>query len=145
MILYGCIPSFFGAKCDWISLPIHSLPIHSFPIHSLPIHSFPIHSLPIHSLPIHSFPIHSLPIHSLPVYSLPLRVLAVSWLRKTTETGGRQWVVFSPEMRCFLPLHPSFLICVFTSRAHAHLGQSGNTAIKVFTCLYILIEIGVLF
>ncbi len=27
------------------------------------------------------------------------------------------------------------------SQAHAHFGQSGNTAIKVFTCLYISIKI----
>ncbi len=48
---------------------------------------------------------------------------------------------------------PSFLICYYyrclsrhscMSRAHAHFGQSSNTAIKVFTCLYISIKICVL-
>ncbi len=43
---------------------------------------------------------------------------------------------------------PSFLICVLlqvciTSQAQAHFGQSCNTAIKVFTCLYISIKIGI--
>ncbi len=28
------------------------------------------------------------------------------------------------------------------SQAHAHFGQSGNTVVKVFTCLYISIKIG---
>ncbi len=32
---------------------------------------------------------------------------------------------------------------IHVSQAHAHFGQSGNTAIKVFTCLYISIKIGV--
>ena len=30
-----------------------------------------------------------------------------------------------------------------TSRTHAHFGQSGNTVIKVFTCLYIVNKIGI--
>ncbi len=56
-----------------------------------------------------------------------------------------------PEMRCFLPLHrfetAYYYRCAShhscTSRAHAHFGQSGNTAIKVYTCMYISIKIGI--
>ncbi len=64
------------------------------------------------------------------------------------KVRNRDWwqrVVFSPEMRSFLPLH-RFLSAYYnrctsrhscTSRAYAHFSRSGNTAIKVFTaCIF---------
>ncbi len=71
------------------------------------------------------------------------------WMR----VRNRDWwklAVFSPECDAFFPAIVSNLriitgacYVIHVSQAHAHFGQSGNTAIKVFTCLYISIKIGV--
>ncbi len=83
---------------------------------------------------------------------LPIAYAAVafysSFLDEVKNRDCRKLVVFSPECDAFFPaIIPNLRIITgarhHMSQVHAHFGQNGNTAIMVFTYLYILIQIGV--
>ncbi len=87
--------------------------------------------------------------------ALPCLYASVAIYSPFMDEGKEQSLVTAscvfPRMRRFLPRYrfyfPYYYRCVSRhscmSQAHAHFGQSFNTEIKVFTCLYIPIKIGV--